>query len=54
VDYTCTSAKVKLKIWCHTNIACRKPAFIQPIKAIWKVFKKLWLTGKKLLLFWSC
>jgi len=22
------------------------PAFIQPIKAIWKVFKKLLLTGK--------
>jgi len=23
------------------------PAFIQPIRAIWKVFKKPWLAGKK-------
>jgi len=23
------------------------PAFIQPIRAIWKVFKKLWLARKK-------
>jgi len=23
------------------------PAFIQPIKTIWKVFKKPWLAGKK-------
>jgi len=34
------------------------PAFIQPIRAIWKVFKKLWLKKagppKKPLLFWSC
>jgi len=28
-------------------------AFIQPIRTIWKVFKKLWLAGKKPLLFWS-
>jgi len=29
------------------------PAFIQPIRTICKVFKKLWLVGKKPLLFWS-
>jgi len=23
------------------------PAFIQPVRTIWKVFKKLWLAGKK-------
>jgi len=36
------------------------PVFFQPIRAIWKVFKKPWLAGKKPalqkmpLLFWSC